>query len=95
MSSSREITATAPDGTTVTARVGVKRVVGAIRIMDTRPWGQAEVDQHGPWLVTVHKTLPNAITGPNQTPAWNSNKRWAIEIDSDDQPTGPWLGASK
>lgn len=95
MPAQRTITATAPDGTVVTANVGAKRVVGAIRITDfgTGREGWA-ADEHN-WLVTVHKTLPNAITGPNQTPMWNSFKRYAIEIGADDQPVGPWLGASK
>ena len=83
----RQITATAPNGRTVTTTgLGAKRTVGAIRIM---------VLPDGDHLVTVHKTLTNAITGPNQTPVWNKYPRWAIEIGADDKPVGPWLGASK
>ena len=83
----RAITATAPDGTPVaTTGLGAKRVVGAIRIMQ---WPD------GTHLVTVHKTLDNAITGPNQTSVWNKYSRWAIAIDENDQPVGPWLAASK
>jgi hypothetical protein len=81
----RTITATAPDGTEVSVNVGPKREVGAIRVTDL----------FGELLVTVHKTLPNAITGPNQTPIWNSCRRWAIEIGADDRPVGRWLPASK
>ena len=91
--SSREITATAPDGTTVSTTVGAKRQVGAIRITDASAaggWGDGSK-----WLVTVHRPMPNAITGPNQTPAWNSFPRWAIAIGADDQPVGEWMGASK
>jgi hypothetical protein len=92
----RQITATAPDGTTVQSTgLGAKRAIGAIRIMDTRSWGAEHVAKWGPWLVTVHKTLENAITGPNQTPEWNSYTRWAIAIDENDQPVGEWFGASK
>lgn len=49
----------------------------------------------GEYLVTIHKTLENAITGPNQTPEWNQYKRYAIAINENDAPVGPWLGASK
>lgn len=87
----RTITATAPDGTEVRVNVGPKRAVGAIRITD---FGTAAAGGRR-WLVTVHKTLPNAITGPNQTPMWNSYTRWAIEIGADDQAVGKWLPASK
>ncbi len=83
----RQITATAPNGRTVeTTGLGAKRVVGAIRVM---------VLPDGDHLVTVHKTLQNAITGPNQTPIWNKYPRWAIAIDENDQPVGKWFGASK
>lgn len=82
----RAITATAPNGTQVSTNVGPKRAVGAIRVMQ---WPD------GTYLVTVHKTLNNAITGPNQTPAWNSYPRHAIEIGANDQTVGPWFGASK
>lgn len=66
MTNKRTITATAPDGTTVSINVGPTRVVGAIRITDGSRlegggWGR---DGSEKWLVTVHKTLPNAITGP-------------------------------
>lgn len=91
MARSRTITATAPDGTQVSVNVGAKRVVGAIRITGA-PGGWGDGSK---WLVTVHKTLPNAITGPNQTPVWNSYPRWAVEIGTDDQPVGRWLPASK
>jgi hypothetical protein len=95
MTSKRTITATAPDGTTVSANVGPTRVVGAIRItcgdkIDGGSWGDGSR-----WLVTVHKTLANAITGPNQTPMWNHCQRWAIAINDNDQATGEWMGASK
>ncbi len=93
MSRSREITVTAPDGETITVRVGAKRVVGAIRLMDVRDrggdWAQWT------WIDSVHKTLENAITGPNQTPNWNTIPRVAIAIGADDQPVGDWLPASK
>lgn len=96
MASTRRITATAPDGTEVsTTGLGKTRKVGAIRIMDTRSWGAEHVAKFGPWLVTVHKDVNAAITGPNQTTAWNGNARWAIAVDENDQVTGPWLGASK
>lgn len=96
MASKRRITATAPDGARVESDgLGPKRVVGAIRIMDTRSWGAEHVAKWGPWLVTVHRTLDLAITGPNQTPAWNHHTRWAIAIGDDDQPTGDWVPASK
>ncbi len=88
MAATRTLTATAPDGTKVEINVGAKRAVGAIRITDFSAFGDG-------WLVTVHKTIDNAITGPNQTPEWNSFTRWAIEIDADDQTTGKWLPASK
>jgi hypothetical protein len=88
----RTITATAPDGAQVSINVGPKRDVGAIRITD---FGADAFGAGDRWLVTVHKTLPNAITGPNQTPAWNTYKRHAIAIGADDQPVGRWLPASK
>jgi hypothetical protein len=87
----RMITVTTPTGQVESVNVGPKRAVGAIRITD---FGHDATGAQV-WLVTVHKTLPNAITGPNQTPAWNSYKRYAIEIGADDQPTGEWLPASK
>lgn len=89
----RTITATAPDGTEVSVNVGRTRQVGAIRITDAQAaggWGDGSR-----WLVTVHRTMPNAVTGPNQTPAWNSFPRWAVEIDADDRPAGEWFPASK
>lgn len=88
----RTITATAPDGTEVSVNVGAKRAVGAIRITDALAsggWGDGSR-----WLVTVHKTLPNAITGPNQTPAWNRFPRWAAPVAEGDA-VGGWLPASK
>lgn len=85
MASKRTITATAPDGATVSINVGPKRAVAAIRI--TKLCGE--------WLVSAHKTLPNAITGPNQTPCWNGAERHAIEIGAGDAPVGPWYGATK
>lgn len=91
----RQITATAPDGTQVTINVGPKRVVGAIRIMDVSTWGAEYTARHGAWYITVHKTVENAITGPNQTPMWNKHTRWAIAIDANDQASGAWLPASK
>lgn len=91
--SNREITVTAPDGEIVTIRVGAKRQVGAIRLMDVRKAVDCFVGQT--WIDTVHRTVTNAITGPNQTPEWNNFPRWAIEIGADDQPVGEWLGASK
>jgi hypothetical protein len=88
----RTLTATAPDGEIVTVNVGPKRQVGAIRITDASSrggWGDGSK-----WLVTVHQTLELAVTGPNQTPAWNSFPRFATAIDAADQP-GEWFGASK
>lgn len=87
----RQITATAPDGTPISVNVGPARQIAAIRITG----GFESTKSNGQWLVTVHKTLPNAITGPNQTPCWNGSPRWAIAIDENDQPVGPWLAASK
>lgn len=82
---SRTITATAPDGTPVSVNVGPTRQVAAIRI----------IHLSGGWAVTVHKTVEAAITGPNQTPMWNTCTRWALPIGADDQPAGPWLPATK
>lgn len=91
----RTLTATAPDGTPVSVNVGPKRVVGAIRIMDVSGWGAEYLAAHGPWLVTVHKTLANAVTGSNGSPTWNGTTRHAVEIGTDDQPVGTWIPASK
>lgn len=93
MSTKRTLTATAPDGQTVTANVGPTRTVGAIRIMDTT--GFTGCDPTDRWLVTVHKTLTNAVTGPNQTPAWNGHTRYAVAIGTDDQPVGRWVPCTK
>jgi len=90
MASKRVITATAPDGAKVSVSVGAKRAVGAIRIT-----GGFQVDENGQWLVTVHKTIEAAVTGPNQTPAWNKRARWSIVIDENDQAVGEWLPAHK
>lgn len=90
---SRTIAVTAPDGEVVEINVGAKRVVGAIRLMDVRNATGGFKGQT--WIDTVHKSLPNAITGPNQTPMWNRFPRVAIEIGADDQPVGEWLPASK
>ena len=92
MASKRWITLTAPDGTTVeTTGLGKDRKVGAVRIM----WFTEDFGGGARWLTTVHKTLANAITGPNQTPQWNGLTRWAIEIDENDQPVGTWVPATK
>lgn len=88
----RQITATAPDGTQVTVNVGPKREVVAIRITGGFP---TDVDDNGQWIVSVHKSLDAAITGPNQTPMWNNRARWAVAIDANDQASGAWLPASK
>lgn len=93
--SSREITVTAPDGESITIRVGAKRQVGAIRLMDVRKATGDFAAAGATWIDTVHKSLPNAITGPNQTPMWNRFPRVAIEIGADDQPVGDWVPASK
>jgi hypothetical protein len=90
MTKKRTITATAPDGQSVSVNVGPTRAVGAIRIT-----GFTCQDGTTEWMVTVHKTLLNAIAGPNQTPAWNNKIRWAIAIDAADQAAGGWAYATK
>jgi len=103
MASKRKITATAPDGLTVESDgLGPKRVVGAIRICAHPRWdgtpttGWGGWNGHGEkWLVTVHKSLEHAITGPGQAAEWSRWERWAIAIDENDQPVGDWYPASK
>lgn len=85
MPAKRTITVTAPDGHKVSVNVGPTRAVAAIRI----------ILLDGGWTPSVHRTLEAAITGPNQTPNWNTCPRYAVAIGADDQPTGPLLPAHK
>lgn len=81
----RTITLTGPEGQPISVNVGPSRQVGAIRITHLSDC----------WAPSVHRTLANAVTGPNQTPMWNGCTRWAIAIDVNDQPAGDWLPATK
>lgn len=89
---SRTLVITAPDGEIIEIRVGANRQVGAVRLLDVRKAGGDFAAMT--WIESVCKTLPNAVTGPNQSSAWNRYPRVAVEI-ADDQQVGPWYPASK
>ena len=90
MATKRTITATAPDGTEVGVNVGPKRAVGALRIL-AHPGAWSDGTK---WLVTVHKSLELAVTGSNETPAWNRWERHAVVIEGD-VPVGEWIPCRK